>query len=80
MGRAVLGVAAVFAQLTREMIAENVKDGLMRRAESGKWNPPYGYSYIAGGTIELKEDEAEIVRQMFAWFTRDKWATRLSSC
>lgn len=80
MGRAMLGVAAVFAQLTREMIAENVKDGLMRRAESGKWNgpkwnPPYGYSYIVGGTIEPKEDEAEIARQVFGWFTRDKWGT-----
>ncbi|HOC32246.1 MAG TPA: recombinase family protein, partial [Armatimonadota bacterium] len=38
MGRAMLGFAAVLAQLTREMIAENVKDGLLRRAESGKWN------------------------------------------
>lgn len=28
MGRAMLGVMAVFAQLTREMIAENVKDGM----------------------------------------------------
>src|SRR5258708_29568374 len=29
MGRAMLGVAAVFAQLTREMISENTKDGLI---------------------------------------------------
>jgi site-specific DNA recombinase len=32
MGHAMLGVAAVFAQLTREMIAENVRDGMARRA------------------------------------------------
>ena len=34
MGRALLGVAAVFAQLTREMIAENTKDGLARGVEA----------------------------------------------
>ena len=34
-----LGVAAVFAQLTHEMIAENVKDGLMRRAQAGHHGP-----------------------------------------
>lgn len=80
MGRAMLGVAAVFAQLTREMIAENVKDGLLRRAESGKWNgpkwnPPYGYTYVIGGTIEPIPEQVEIVRQIFRWFTDDKWGT-----
>jgi site-specific DNA recombinase len=38
MGRAMPGIAAVSAQLTREMIAGNVKDGITRRAEPGKWN------------------------------------------
>lgn len=81
MGRAMLGVAAVFAQLTREMIAENVRDGLLRRAESGKWNgpkwnPPYGYNYVVGGTIEPHPEEAEVVKQIFRWFTRDKWGTK----
>jgi len=49
MGRAMLGVAAVFAQLTREMISENCRDGLMRRAEAGLFNGNksnlYGYGY-----------------------------------
>ncbi|HEY3414315.1 MAG TPA: recombinase family protein [Armatimonadota bacterium] len=80
MGRAMLGVAAVFAQLTREMIAENVKDGLLRRAESGKWNgpkwnPPYGYTYVLGGTIEPIPEQAELVRSIFRWFSEDKWGT-----
>ncbi|MHB9038612.1 MAG: hypothetical protein ACYC64_18330 [Armatimonadota bacterium] len=39
MGRAMLGVAAVFAQLTREMIAENVKDGLMRLRTCRRQSP-----------------------------------------
>src|ERR1035437_2079703 len=49
MGRAMLGVMAVFAQLTREMIAENVKDGMMRRAQAGLYlgstRGPMGYIY-----------------------------------
>lgn len=85
MGRAMLGVAAVFAQLTREMIGENTKDGLVRRAESGKWNgpkwnPPYGYRYIVGGTIEPIPEQAKIVRQIFRWFTEDKWGTMKIAC
>lgn len=80
MDRAMLGVAAVFAQLTREMIGENVKDGLLRRAESGKWNgpkwnPPYGYTYVVGGSIEPIPEQAELVRQIFRWFTQDRWGT-----
>jgi len=38
MGRAMLGIAAVFAQLTRETIAENTKNGLLQRARQGKSN------------------------------------------
>jgi DNA invertase Pin-like site-specific DNA recombinase len=50
MGRAMLGVAVASAPLAGEMIAENVCDGLARRAGAGKWNgpkwnPPLGYTY-----------------------------------
>lgn len=62
------------------MIAENVKDGLLRRAESGKWNgpkwnPPYGYRYVPGASLEVIPEQAEIVRSIFRWFTEDKWGT-----
>jgi site-specific DNA recombinase len=45
MGRAMLGVAAVFSQLTRETISENVKDGLNQRKRQGlvPTAAPYGY-------------------------------------
>jgi len=80
MGRAMLGFAAVLAQLTREMIAENVKDGLLRRAESGKWNgpkwnPPYGYRYVPGASLEPIPMQANMVRDIFRWFTENKWGT-----
>jgi site-specific DNA recombinase len=78
MGRAMLGVAAVFAQLTREIISENVKDGLMRRAEEGHFNGNkctlYGYDYsIEQHTLVVNEAEAETVRLIFEWYTELKW-------
>lgn len=48
MGRAMLGVAAVFSQLTRETISENVKDGLNQRKRQGlvPTGAPYGYQNV----------------------------------
>ncbi|MEI6512868.1 MAG: recombinase family protein [bacterium] len=78
MGRAMLGMAAVFAQLTREMIAENVKDGLMRRVQAGHYlgnhSGPYGYSYAKGQkNLLVVPDQAEIVRLIFDLFANRKW-------
>jgi site-specific DNA recombinase len=78
MGRAMLGVAAVFAQLTREMIAENTKDGLLRRAEAGFYRGNltslYGYDYsMDKGTLVVNELEAANVRQIFDYYTENKW-------
>jgi len=77
MGRAMLGVAAVFAQLTREMISENTKDGIARRAQSGKyvgagWSSPYGYRLV-DGLLEVVETEAEVVRRIFRMYTERGW-------
>ena len=77
MGRAMLGVAAVFAQLTREMISENTRDGLARRAQSGKWTGstrgrPYGYKYV-DGRLNVVPHEAEIVRRMFRLYAEQGW-------
>ena len=80
MGRAMLGVAAVFAQLTREIIGENVKDGLMRRAQAGLYNGnkygPYGYRYDKdSGMLVVAPQEAEVVRRVFDLFANRKWGT-----
>lgn len=76
-----LGVAAVFAQLTREMISENTKDGLLRRAGSGKFNGNltqlYRYTYDSvEGKLVINEEEAQVVRQIFDWYTEHKWGTQ----
>lgn len=78
MGRAMLGVAAVFAQLTREMIAENVKDGLLRRAQAGFYNGsargPYGYTYSKESqTLVPVPEEVAVVRDIFSMFADRKW-------
>lgn len=46
MGRAMLYIASVFAQLERETIAERVRDNMYTLAEDGRWlggKAPFGY-------------------------------------
>lgn len=46
MGRAMVNIAAVFAQLERETIAERIKDNMRRLARTGRYlgsTPPYGF-------------------------------------
>lgn len=46
MGRAMMNIAAVFAQLERETIAERVRDNLLMLARTGRWlggNTPLGF-------------------------------------
>jgi len=80
MGRAMLGVAAAFAQLTREMMGENVRNGLVRRAQSGKYtgatgNPRFGYTYSREEDKLLVEPkQAEVVRKAFELCGVHKWS------
>ncbi len=49
MGRAMIYIASVFAQLERETIAERVKDNMLELAKSGRWlggTPPLGYKSV----------------------------------
>jgi DNA invertase Pin-like site-specific DNA recombinase len=46
MGRAMVYIASVFAQLERETIAERVKDNMLELAKTGRWlggNAPLGF-------------------------------------
>lgn len=80
MGRAMIYIASVFAQLERETIAERVKDNMLQLAKMGKWSGgqlPLGFtsqkiSYI---NEEMKEksfsklipidNELEIIKFIF---------------
>ena len=47
MGRAMMYIASVFAQLEREVIAERIRDNLLELSKTGTWlggNPPLGFS------------------------------------
>ena len=46
MGRAMIYIASVFAQLERETIAERIRDNMYELAKTGRWlggTPPYGF-------------------------------------
>ena len=46
MGRAMLYIASVFAQLERETIEERIRDNIFSLAKTGRWlggTPPFGY-------------------------------------
>lgn len=75
MGRAMLGIIMVFAQLERETIQMRIKDNYYARGEKGLYlggRPPYGYNKVE--TIykgiktykyKINEDQAEIMKMLF---------------
>ncbi len=79
MGRAMMYITAVFAQLERETIAERVQDNMIDLAKKGKWNGgpvPLGFS-AESETFEyqgrkkkiskliINSDEVELVRKIY---------------
>lgn len=92
IGRAMMGIATVFAQLERETIAERIRDNMYALAKSGRWlggTTPTGYqsvSYIGSVSddgrerkakkLELVEKEAEIVKLIFSKFLETKSLTQ----
>lgn len=84
MGRAMMYIASVFAQLERETIAERIRDNMLELAKDGRWlggNPPTGYKSVEtigsitidGRTrkarkLEVIPEEAELVKLIYAKF------------
>lgn len=83
MGKAMMYVTSVFAQLERETIAERVRDNMHMLARTGRWlggTTPTGYSsaevteIIIDGKIKtshkliFNDNEIEIVRMMYDKF------------
>lgn len=79
--KAMLGIAAIFAQLERELTAERIKDNMYMMAKDGKWTGgtvPLGYKSVKQTTedgthtfytIEIDEDNANIVKMIFDEFS-----------
>lgn len=82
MGRAMMYITSVFAQLERETIAERVKDNMIDRFKAGKWNGgpvPFGFdaernTFEVDGRkknvskLTINENEAEIVTRLYSWY------------
>jgi len=66
MGRAMLGVMAVFAELFVDVLKENVKAALQHVAESGRRPTGIAYGYIRRDkALVIVPEEAQIVREVF---------------
>lgn len=84
MGRAMMYIASVFAQLERETIAERIHDNMLELAKDGRWlggNPPTGYRSVEtvgsvtidgkkrkARKLEVISEESEIVKLIYAKF------------
>jgi site-specific DNA recombinase len=67
-GRLIFQMLASFAEYERAAIGERTRAGLHRAARNGCHMGPLPYGYRAGedGRLEVVEEEAEIVRQIFS--------------
>lgn len=69
MGRAMMYIASVFAQLEREIGAERIKDNMQKLAKSGRWlggTTPTGYESEGYELVQIKEinEENEVERKV----------------
>lgn len=94
MGRAMMYIASVFAQLERETIAERIQDNMLQLAKSGRWLggiTPLGYiskeisSVNESGKekkchiLDIKKAESDIVPLIFSKFIELKSLTKLET-
>lgn len=72
LGRAMLGILAVFAQLERDTIVERTRTGLKQRVSQGLWGGgqyPFGYTMDhETGVLKIVSEEAELVREAYRKF------------
>ena len=66
LGKAMIGVLAVFAQLEREQIKERLSMGRDARAKSGKFHGsgriPIGYDYIDGELVTNEFEKIQVIK------------------
>lgn len=74
MGRAMIGIVGVFAQLERELTGERVFAAMEERAAQGKrtCNEVLGYDLDGKDTFKINPAEAEYVRFCFAEYLKRK--------
>ncbi len=81
MGKAMLRVALVFAQLEREQTAERIKDVFAYRAEQGLYNGgvrPFGYDSISSELVPHNQ-ERKVIEFIFKKFIELKSTTLVAN-
>ena len=81
MGKAMLRVALVFAQLEREQTAERIKDVFAWRAEQGLYNGgtrPFGYDSVLSELVPHKQ-ERKVIEFIFKTFLELKSTTLVAN-
>jgi site-specific DNA recombinase len=82
-GQLFLGIKGLFAEYERAIITERLRRGKLYRIRQGQLvspTAPYGYRYVPvsepqGGQWHENPVEAEVVRQIFRWYTGDEQPT-----
>lgn len=78
------GFQGLFAEYERVKIVERMRRGKLYKARMGKYmnqQAPYGYTYIpktkdSDPFLEIKEEEAEVVRKIFHWIADNRLTIR----
>lgn len=74
-----LTIMAGLAQEESVSISKNQKWAIRRRMQNGTYQAPLPYGFIRiDGRIEIVESEAEVVRQIFAWYLEGYGAKRIA--
>jgi site-specific DNA recombinase len=71
LGKAMVQLGSVFAELDRAGIRETTRSGRYQKAREGKWNgaqAPFGYR-LENGLLIIDKDEAEVVKLIFERYT-----------
>jgi DNA invertase Pin-like site-specific DNA recombinase len=75
MGRFVMNILQLVAQLESEQIGERVYDGMEQKAKTAGgvlgFNIPYGYDY-SNGKLNIIDDEARVVKDIYSWYKEGK--------
>lgn len=70
LGRAMMGILGVFAQMERELTAERVSAAMLERAMQGKRTAHsiLGYDLLGTDSYTINPEEAQVVRYIFEKF------------
>lgn len=76
LGKAMLGILAVFAQLERDTIVERTRSGIAQRARKGLWHGgpvPFGYDWDKENKqLVVNPTESPLVKEVFRRFLDGK--------